>query len=235
MKSLGKLYLIPVPVTEEGGLEQIAPYNLSVCRELKHFIAENPKTARKHLKLFSYPSIEQAQISELNLHTEKSEIINLLKPLLEGKDCGLMSEAGAPGIADPGADLIALAHKNGIPVVPLSGPSAIMSAIMSSGLNGQNFAFTGYLPREKNELKKKLKEMELMAERHKQAQFFIETPYRNIALFEMLLGTLKPDTLLYLGINLHSDRDSCHTKSVKEWKASKTPEMNKVPVVFGIY
>lgn len=120
-------------------------------------------------------------------------------------------------------------------VIPLSGPSAVMSAIMSSGLNGQNFAFTGYLPREKDALKKKLKELEVYAVRNKQAQFFIETPYRNTALFESILSNLNSDTQLYLGIDLHSEKAVSVTKTINEWKAVKTPEINKIPVVFGIY
>lgn len=235
MSSYGKLYLIPVPITDENGLDHIPEQTIETSLGLRYFIAENPKTARKHLKLFSYKNIEQAQISELNLHTDPALLGNLLQPLLDGENVGLMSEAGAPGIADPGADLIALAHLKGIEVLPLSGPSAVMLAIMASGFNGQNFAFTGYLPKDKEALKKKIKELEIYASRYKQAQFFIETPYRNKALFDLLLITLSPSTKLFLGIALLSEHSYAKSQTVTAWKKGSIPEMNKIPVVFGIY
>lgn len=235
MTKTGKLYLLPVPISEEEKNNFIPEYNLSVVRGLSNFIAEDAKTARRFLKWFGYPKIEAAEIQLLNEHTKIHNVLELLQPLFDGKDIGLMSDAGCPGIADPGADVIKLAHQKNIEVIPLSGPSSIVLSIMASGFNGQNFAFVGYLPIDKPLRLKRIKELEALATKQKQAQFFIETPYRNEQLFEALLSSLSPDTLVFIGKDLTGANQFVSSKTVFDWKTSPKPEINKVPVVFGIY
>ena len=236
MPAAGKLYLLPVPINEgEGGNQFIPEYNLSVIKTLTYFIAEDAKTARRFLKWFNYPVIERAEISLLNEHTREAELEGLLKTLLNGHDVGLMSDAGCPGIADPGADVIKRAHQSGVEVVPLTGPSSIVLSIMASGFNGQNFAFNGYLPIDKAQKVKRLKELEQLCLKQKQAQFFIETPYRNSQLFEAALANLQPQTLLFIGKNITGPDQLLVSKSVREWKGQSLPDLHKVPVVFGMY
>lgn len=213
----------------------IPDYNLALIKTLKHFIAEDAKTARRFLKWFGYDPISDAEITLLNEHTQGKEIENLMKELLEGKNVGLMSDAGCPGIADPGADIVKMAHKKGIQVIPLAGPSSIVLSIMASGFNGQNFAFVGYLPIEKPQKIKRIKELELLANKQKQAQFFIETPYRNEQLLQTLLEVLAPQTLLFIGKDLTSANQWLVSKTIADWKRGKKEELHKVPVVFGIY
>jgi len=235
MSAYGKLYLLPVPISGAPNNNHIPPFNIQIIKNLKYFIAEDAKTARRFLKGFGFQPIENADIMLLNEHTKGSELQELLKNLMHGHDTGLMSDAGCPGIADPGADVVKLAHQKGIEVVPLVGPSAIVLSIMASGFNGQNFAFIGYLPIDKSQKIKRIKEIESFAVKQSQAQFFIETPYRNIQLFETLLETLQPQTVLFIGKNITSDSQLLVAKSIAEWKKSQQPEMNKIPLVFGIY
>lgn len=236
MSAPGKLYLLPVPIHADGEVNHFIPaYNYEVIAGLKHFIAEDAKTARRFLKWFHYKQIAEAEISLLNEHTPNSELDGFLKELLAGRDVGLMSDAGCPGIADPGAEVVRLAHRKGIEVVPLVGPSSIVMSIMASGFTGQNFAFVGYLPIDKAQKIKRLKELEQLAVKHKQAQFFIETPYRNDQLFETLLATLAPQTLVFMGRNITAPGQLLVSKTVAAWKSAPKPEMHKVPVVFGIY
>jgi len=231
----GKLYLLPVPISE--GIENnfIPEYNFAIVRGLTQFIAEDAKTARRFLKWFAYPKIEAAEILLLNEHTKGNTVTELLQPLLDGKDVGLMSDAGCPGIADPGAEVVKLAHQKNIEVIALAGPSSIVLSIMASGFNGQNFAFVGYLPIDKPLRLKRIKELELLAVKQKQAQFFIETPYRNEQLLEALLNSLSPETLVFIGKDLTGPKQFMQAKTVFEWKTSAKPEINKVPVVFGIF
>jgi 16S rRNA (cytidine1402-2'-O)-methyltransferase len=231
----GKLYLLPVPISEDPINNFIPEYNLTIVKELVNFIAEDAKTARKFLKWFGYPKIELAEIMLLNEHTKGGNILELIQPLLEGKDIGLMSDAGCPGIADPGAEVVKLAHQKNIEVVPLVGPSSIVLSIMASGFNGQNFAFIGYLPIDKPLRSKRIKELELLAVKHGQAQFFIETPYRNEQLLEALLSTLAPETQLFIGKDITGPHQFLYSKSVFDWIKSPKPNIKKVPVVFGIY
>lgn len=227
--------MLPVPVTEEKTTEHIPEYNLHTVRSLEHFIAEDAKTTRKNLKLFGYPAIEKAQVHLLNEHTKKESIPSLLSPLLSGQDTGLMSDAGCPGIADPGADVIYIAHQKNISVIPLVGPSAIVLSIMASGFNGQNFAFVGYLPIDKAQKQKRIRELEQLCFKTKQAQFFIETPYRNSQLLELLLSTLNPQSKLFIGRGLQSPQQFVKSASVAEWKKMPLPQLDKVPVVFGLF
>lgn len=235
MSTPGKLYLLPVPIAEADLATHFPQWNLEIMRGLKYFIAEDGKTARRNLKLFGYPKIEEAEILLLNEHSRPEEIPGLLKTALEGENVGLMSDAGCPGIADPGAEVVRLAHQKGIEVVPLVGPSSIVLSIMASGFNGQNFAFVGYLPIERPQKQKRLRELEQIASKKRQAQFFIETPYRNEQLFELMLETLSSGTRLFLGKNITAPSQLMLAKTVAEWKKSKKPELHKVPVVFGLF
>jgi 16S rRNA (cytidine1402-2'-O)-methyltransferase len=231
----GKLYLLPVPISEESGASHIPDYNSTIVKTLTKFIAEDAKTARRFLKVFGYPKIENAEIVLLNEHTKSDEIGGLISNLLQGENVGLMSDAGCPGIADPGAEVVKLAHQKGIEVIPLVGPSSIVLSIMASGFNGQNFAFVGYLPIEKPQKVKRLKELEQLAQKQNQALFFIETPYRNAQMVEVILETLSPQTLLFIGRDITAPGQFLVSKTINEWKKAPRPEMHKVPVVFGIY
>lgn len=235
MHAPGRLFLLPVPISDEAGNRYLPDYNFTVIRGLRYFIAEDARTARRSLKWFGYPDISQAEVQLLNEHSESGDHAGLLTPLLEGHDVGLMSDAGCPGIADPGAELLHLAHQRGIAVVPLAGPSAIVLSIMASGFNGQNFAFNGYLPVDRAQRSKRLKELEQLAVRQGQAQFFIETPYRNEQLFETMLSSLLPQTLLFVGIHIASPDQLLRSQQVALWAKSPRPAMHKVPAVFGIY
>lgn len=235
MNGYGKLYLIPVPITEEQGLKDIPQYNISIINSLVKFIAEDARNARRFLKQCEYPDISKAEILLLNEHTKERDISGLLKELLDGHSVGLMSDAGCPGIADPGADVIYKAHQKHIEVIPLTGPSSIVLSIMASGFNGQNFAFLGYLPIDKQLKIKKIRELEQISGKYSQAQFFIETPYRNEQMMEVLLEALSPGTRVFVGIDIHSPKQQLMSKTVQEWKSSLLPYMHKVPAVFGIY
>ncbi len=235
MNKPGKLFLIPVPISEENGLLHLPEYNLQQVRLLTHFIVEDERAARRALKLFGYPTISAAELLLLNEHTKKETISELLAPLLNGHNVGLMSDAGCPGIADPGADVVKQAHKKGIEVIPLVGPSSVVLSVMASGFNSQNFAFVGYLPIEKPQKIKRIKELEQLALKTKQAQFFIETPYRNEQMLEMLFSVLSPQTLVFIGKDLLSNQQFLKSATVANWKNSAKPEVNKIPVVFGIY
>jgi 16S rRNA (cytidine1402-2'-O)-methyltransferase len=235
MKPPGKLFLLPVPISEENGLLHIPEYNLHQVRLLKHFIVEDEKMARRYLKLFGYQVIQNAELLLLNEHTKKENISELLSPLLAGENVGLMSDAGCPGIADPGADIVKLAHQKGIVVIPLVGPSSIVLSIMASGFNSQNFAFVGYLPIEKSQKAKRIKELEQLAVKTKQAQFFIETPYRNEQMLELLFSVLSPQTFVFIGKNILSAEQFLKSATVAGWKKAVKPDLNKNPVVFGIY
>lgn len=212
----------------------IPEFNLSLVRTLTHFIAEDEKQARKNLKLFGYPDLPSAQLYLLNEHTEGRTLPELLKPLLQGLDVALMSDAGCPGIADPGADLIRLAHSKNIKVIPLTGPSSIVLSIMASGFNGQNFAFNGYLPVDKAQRIKRLKELEGISKKYGQAQFFIETPYRNTQMLDTVLECLSPGTYCFVGKDIGGARQSLKSATVADWKKLSRPDLHKIPVVFGI-
>ncbi len=231
----GKIYLIPTPLSEIELSYVMPEQNLEIVRGLTHFIAEDAKTARSFLKKCNYSVIQNASIVLLNEHTNNTEAQAYLQPALEGKNIGLMSDAGCPGIADPGASVVKLAHNKGIKVIPLVGPSSILLTAMASGFNGQNFAFVGYLPIEKPYRGKRIKELEQLSKNFNQAQYFIETPYRNISLMNELLATLSAGTLVCLGINLTAPNQVVISKTVSEWKNGDIPNLHKIPVVFGIY
>lgn len=235
MSAKGSLYLIPVPISDEDEGNYLPAYNAELVRTLHTFIAEDAKTARRFLKLCNYPKLGEAEILLLNEHTNTGDLSHFIKPLLTANNVGLMSDAGCPGIADPGAEIVKLAHKNNIAVVPLVGPSSIVLSIMASGFNGQNFAFVGYLPIEKPLRIKRIKELEQLAFKHHQAQFFIETPYRNDQLFEQLLAVLPAQASLFVGTNITGPHQFLASKTIVDWKRTQKPQLNKLPTVFGIY
>lgn len=231
----GTLYLIPTPL---GGtpLEQVLPEETRrIAARLTTFVVEHAKTARAFLKQVGTETpIQQLTLLELNEHTRAHELDALLAPLLAGHDVGLVSEAGCPAVADPGADLVRLAHRHGIRVKPLVGPSSILLALMGSGLVGQRFAFHGYLPAKPEERAKALRELEKRAEKEDAAQAFIETPYRNRTMLETVLTTCRDDTLLTLACDLTLATELIATKPVSEWRTG-TPVLDKRPCVFLIY
>jgi 16S rRNA (cytidine1402-2'-O)-methyltransferase len=201
---------------------------------LDHYIVENEKTARKSIKAIcpdkSQPSLK---LWSLNKHTDISEHYDMIQPLLNGINMGVMSEAGCPGIADPGAVIVKLAHEKGIQVVPLVGPSSILLALMASGMNGQNFAFTGYLPIDKSEKKSTLRNLERISQEKNQAQLFMETPYRNNKFLEDILTTLHPQTNLCIACDVTLPTEFIKTKNVNDWKKQKVDLHNR-PCIFII-
>lgn len=234
MQHAATLYLIPVPITD-GGEAALSTEVKEMACALRNFIAEDAKTARRHLKAMGYVDLSKAEILLLNEHTGKADLAALLKPLLDGNDVGLMSDAGCPGIADPGAEVVRLAHSRGIPVRPLAGPSSIMLSVMASGMNGQNFAFNGYLPVDKGARDKRLRELESVAAKSGQAQFLIETPYRSEQIFAAMLEVLNPATLMFVGAELGHPSQTIITRTVAAWRSAGSPGLHKRPAVFGIY
>ena len=233
-KNKGTLYLIPT-LLGDTDIERVIPsYNIQIVRELSVFVVEELKSARHFLKKAVYPRpYDSAQFFVLNEHTPKGEINEMLDPLLNGLNVGLLSEAGLPCVADPGANLVNLCHQEKIQIVPLSGPSSIFMALMASGFNGQQFTFHGYLPIEAKEKAKKIREMETAVNRSGQTQIFIEAPYRNRKLLQFLADTCHPDTLICVACMISSPEESIITLPAYEWSARVT-EIDKKPVVFLI-
>lgn len=229
------LYLIPVTLGDTSVEKVIPPFNTVVVSDLKYFIVENVRSARRFLKRCN-PDIDIDTLTfyELNKHTDPNQIASYLSPMKSGENMGVISEAGCPAVADPGADVVAIAQQEGYRVVPLVGPSSILMAVMASGFNGQSFAFHGYLPIDAGERVKKLKQLEARAYNEDQTQIFIETPYRNLKLTEDILHHCKPQTLLCIAMNISSEDELIVTRSVKDWKG-KLPDMHKKPTVFLIY
>ena len=228
----GRLFLIPVPLGQTP-VETVLPTHVLDCaRQLKHFVAENAKSARAFLK--SLPSdtpLQQIEIHELNEHSSTKVLPELLAPLLAGIDVGLISEAGCPAVADPGANLVALAHQEGIQVLPLIGPSSILLALMGSGLSGQNFAFHGYLPAKDDLRQKKIRELEKDSLQQKRTQIFIETPYRNQQMLNALIGCCAPHTKICLATDLTLPSESIITGTPAEWRR-RTTTLDRRPTVF---
>lgn len=232
--STGTLYLIPVPLGPVAPEACLPPDTLDVARRLDTFIAERARTARAHLKAMDHPRpLQELSIGELNEHTKTGEIVALLEPLKAGHDVGLMSEAGCPAVADPGAELVRAAHRENIPVAPLVGPSSILLALMGSGLGGQRFCFHGYLPAKEPERAQKIRELEKTARKDHATQLFIETPYRSAALLEALAATLAPDTPVSVGADLSLPGQFIRTASAKNWRGKSETVKDRL-VVFGI-
>ncbi len=228
----GKLYLIPTVISEGTQLEVISPQVLQVLPGLRVFLAENVRTARRYLSsLKLFPSIDQLEFDVLDKDTTEDSLASLLDPLLKGSSVGLLSESGCPGIADPGALAAAWAHRHEVEVVPLVGPSSILLALMASGLNGQQFAFHGYLPVDNQLLSKEIRELERESEKRKQTQILIETPYRNNKLLGQLVKTLRKETLLTVAIDITGKDQFIRTRPVGEWRQN-TPQLPKAPAVF---
>ena len=242
----GILYLIPNTLgptaAAPGALNHVLPEQVqALTASLDYFVAENAKTARAFLKLIAidHPlgrALQDIEIAELNVNTPAAALAGLLAPLLAGRDAGLVSEAGVPAVADPGADLVRLAHQHGITVRPLVGPSSLLLSVMASGLNGQSFAFNGYLPTDAAQRTKRIKELELRSRSEKQTQLLIETPYRNGAMLEALAGACHPGTLICVATDLSLETESVRTLTGAKWKAllgtDKAPDFHKKPTVF---
>lgn len=229
------LFLIPVLMGDTSVDQVIPAYNKSIVSELKFYIVENIRTARRFLKKCdSNIDIDSLTFFELNKYTDKKDITSYLDPMKRGESIGVMSEAGCPGVADPGADVVAIAQQKGYKVTPLVGPSSILMAIMASGFNGQSFAFHGYLPIDANERVNRIKQLESRSYKEDMTQLFIETPYRNQKLAEDILQHCKPQTQLCIATNISCEDEQIITKSIKGWKG-KLPDLNKKPTVFLIY
>jgi 16S rRNA (cytidine1402-2'-O)-methyltransferase len=229
----GTLYLIPVPLGATPPADSLPANVLAIVYPLKHFVVEQAKTARAFLKSVGTATVlQELELEELNEHTTADELDRLLAPLRAGHDVGLLSEAGCPAIADPGADLVALAQQEQIRVVPLIGPSSLLLALMASGLNGQCFAFHGYLPAKEIERNKALRNLEAESRKRQQTQIFIETPYRNKALFESVLQNCLPTTRVTIATDLTLPGESIQTFSVQAWKKKTPPEIERRPTVF---
>jgi 16S rRNA (cytidine1402-2'-O)-methyltransferase len=229
----GTLYLIPVPLGPTAPQESLPANVLATIHPLTHFVVEQAKTARAFLKAAGTAlPLQELQLEELNEHTRDAELDRLLAPLRAGHDVGLLSEAGCPAVADPGANLVALAQKENIRVVPLIGPSSLLLALMASGLNGQRFAFQGYLPAKEAERNKALHELESESRKRQQTQLFIETPYRNRAMFDAILQTCQPGTRLSVATDLTLPGESVLTRTIQQWKKQTPPEIERRPTVF---
>jgi 16S rRNA (cytidine1402-2'-O)-methyltransferase len=234
--SSGTLYLIPVPMDESTTAVSVLPADvIKTASRLKFFIAENAKTCRAFLKQLpsEFPLQEITVLSYDKHDRNEMDIKTFLQPLLDGNDTGLVSEAGCPAIADPGSEIVSAAHRRGIKVVPMIGPSSILLSLMASGFNGQNFRFHGYLPIDPSERNEKLRNMENEANRNNVTQIFIETPFRNQQMLSALLNQLRPETKLCIASAITGNNEKINTRTVKEWK-SGSPIPNKVPAIFLI-
>ncbi len=232
---MGILYLIPNTLGQSNIDKVLPSYNISVAKNLRHFIVENVRSARRFLKMLDRDIvIDDLSFYELNRHTPPDRIAELLLPIYEGHSMGIISEAGCPAIADPGADVVAIAQRKNIRVVPLVGASSIILSLMASGFNGQSFAFVGYLPIDKKARIQRLKQLESRASSERQTQIFIETPYRNNQLVQDIVATLKPDTLLCIASELTADTESVKTLPIAEW-AKQQIDINKRNTIFLIY
>jgi len=231
----GRIWLIPVTL---GGInyDEVIPRKaLTITRRLRYFIVENVRSARRFLRLIDrhFP-IDETVFFELNKHTDDAEISNYLDPVLKGNDIGLMSEAGLPGIADPGAIIVAEAHRKGITVTPLAGPSSIIMALIASGMSGQTFTFNGYLPVKPADREARLKELELKAHKEGYSQIFMETPYRNQAMLESIFKVCNKNSLLCIAADITLSTESIKTMKISEWKNS-VPDLGKRPVIFVLH
>ena len=229
------LYLLPVTLGETPLGNVLPQYNSEVIAGIRHFIVEDVRSARRFLrKVDSQFDIDGSTFYELNKHTSPEAVAGYLKPLQAGKPMGVISEAGCPAVADPGADVVAIAQRKGLKVVPLVGPSSIILSVMASGFNGQSFAFNGYLPIKPDERAKKLRALEQRIYNEDQTQLFIETPYRNGKMLEDILANCRPQTKLCIAANLTCADEYVQTRTVKEWKGH-VPDLSKIPCIFLLY
>lgn len=229
------LYLIPVTLGDTPVSKVLPAYNHDVIMGIRHFIVENVRSARRFLKKVDQEiDIDALTFYELNKHTSPEAIGSYLKPLQEGYPMGVISEAGCPAVADPGADVVAIAQRKKLKVVPLVGPSSIILSVMASGFNGQSFVFHGYLPIDGGERAKTLKHLESRAYAEHQTQLFIETPYRNLKMFDDIIRSCRPQTRLCIAANLTCDDEYAVTRTIAEWKGQRPP-IDKIPCIFLIY
>lgn len=231
----GVLFLIPVTLSENVSAKSFTPYLIETINAIDTYIVENEKTARKSLKEAGI-KIPQSDLTihDYGKHKRNDSMVPYFKELMMGKDVGFMSEAGCPGIADPGAEIVSEAHKRGIKVVPLVGPSSILLALMASGFNGQSFTFHGYLPIDKAERVKRIKELEQLAEKNKQTQLFIETPFRNNHLFEDILKNTAAQTQLCVACNITGEDEFIKSMSIGQWRQERI-DLHKKPTIFLLY
>ena len=233
---MANLYLVP-NLLSPGAWQDVLPGQVEkAIKESRFFIVENIRNARRFLKMIDKDiPIDNLTFFELNQHTSTADIPTFLEPLDSGQHIALLSEAGCPGIADPGADVVKLAHQFGHKVVPLVGPSSVLLALMASGMNGQNFAFRGYLPVKPQERATAIRQLERSAWDHSQTQLFIETPYRNNQVFDDLLKHCRMDTLIGIAANLTAENEFISVATVSDWKKMKKPDLHHRPAIFMIY
>lgn len=235
MTNYGTLYLIPITLGESPINQVIPEYNNTIINEIDVYIVENIKTSRRFLKKAGIlKPIDELTFYEIDKRSDTRNYSTYIKPLAEGKNIGILSEAGCPGVADPGAEIVALAQELKYKVVPLVGPSSILLSLMASGFNGQSFCFNGYLPIEQKDRIYKLKDLERLAFREKQTQLFIETPYRNMPLFKDILATLNNNTKLCVAVDITSPTEEIYTKTIEDWKKETKIDLNKRPCIFLI-
>ena len=230
------LYLIPVTLGDTP-IEKVLPsYNADVIRAIKHFIVEDIRSARRFLKkVDSSINIDDLTFYPMGKHASADTFATYLRPLEQGQSVGVISEAGCPAVADPGADVVAIAQRKGLKVVPLVGPSSMILAVMASGFNGQSFAFNGYLPIEPSDRVKKLKQLEQKVYTEHQTQLFIETPYRNKKMFDEIMRTCRPQTKLCIAAGITCEEEYIKTYTIQEWKKRELPDISKIPAIFLIY
>lgn len=230
------LYLIPVTLGNTP-IEQVLPaYNKQVICNIRHFIVEEVRTARRFLKQVDRDiNIDELTFYPMGKHADAASFSKYLDALRNGEDMGVISEAGCPAVADPGADVVAIAQREGLKVVPLVGPSSILLAVMGSGFNGQSFAFHGYLPIAPTDRARRLKQLESRSAAEHQTQLFIETPYRNHKIIADILSACNPRTRLCIASGLTTEKEYICSKTVKEWKQAPPPDLNKIPTIFAIY
>lgn len=227
--------MIPCPIGEGEPFDVLPQANGEIMRSLDYFIVENTRSARRFLsKAKIGRPIDELEFAECNEHTQPEDISRLIAPIIAGRNAGVISEAGVPGVADPGADVVAACHEKGIQVIPLVGPSSILLALMASGQNGQSFAFNGYLPVKPPERQKAIRNFERRALAEKQSQIFIETPYRNIKLFEELLTVCAPETILTVASDITGTTEFIRSATIRCWKSMPVPDINKRPAIFII-
>ena len=230
------LYLIPVTLGDTPISNVLPSYNKEIILGIRHFIVEELRTARRFLKAVEKSiDIDSLTFYEMGKHADVSRFNQYLEPLRKGQSVGVISEAGCPAVADPGADVVASAQREGLRVVPLVGPSSILLAVMASGFNGQSFAFHGYLPIDAGARTKRLKQLENRSAAEHQTQLFIETPYRNEKLMADLLATCNPQTRLCIAAGLTTEQEYVRSQSIRDWKKNGLPQISKIPTIFAIY
>ncbi len=235
MMKRGTLYLIPSTLGDTRPEDVLPEKTLQVIRSLNSFIVEEIRSARRFLRRAGFKGdFDTTGLLIFNEHSNRGDLSTFLAPMLEGVDTGLLSEAGTPCIADPGAEIVDIAREAGIPIVPLSGPNSILMALMASGFNGQNFVFHGYIPIDRNERQRKIREMERSIVEKDQTQIFIETPYRNKAIFEALTQTCNPATRLCIALEITTESESIQVRTIGDWKR-KNEHLPKKPAVFLLY